>query len=251
MGFREKTALAMEQYTNVAGIDLEKIAHMSDVDIACDFHAGVHRKLFSARDVRQLVERLDSHCKYRPQTRLFLNLYDFLNDSLALEENVAHCMAICLKMSPTELLKKSDDDIQYILFPYVLEDYLSCLDINLLLERLTSTYPDRLDGSIVILTNAEHEELYENMVAFLNEVMEIPSRTAGFMSIFLSISVQDLIKLDCETIQAKLQLAVSRQYVKQKFVDKLIHKLKENYSDSTMLVSTVSTRANPYLLGES
>ena len=147
MRFREKTALAMEQYTKVAGIDLEKIAHMSDVDIACDFHAGVHRKLFSARDVRKLVERLDSHCKYRPQTRLFLNLFDFLTEELELSDDLAQCMAFGFNMTPTQFLSCSNDDISERLYPAFLEGWLGLGALKSILTSLDQHYPNRLQRS--------------------------------------------------------------------------------------------------------
>ena len=147
MGFQESTAHAMEQYTNVAEIDLEKIANMSDVDIACGFHAGVYKKKFTTRDVRQLITNLDFHCKHRPQTRLFLNMYYFLINELHLEKDLAHCFAFGLNASPEELLRLTNDNISERLDPAFLEGWYTCRDFKTLLTQLRIHFPNRLQRS--------------------------------------------------------------------------------------------------------
>ena len=137
----------MQQYTKLAGIDLPQLAVMSDVDIACGFQAGVHADKFSTGDVRHLVEELDSHCKYRPQTRLFLNMYDFLTNKLHLGEDLAHCMAFGFKVTPIELLSWTNHEISESLDPAFLEDWLIPSDCKLILTQLRFYYPNRLQRS--------------------------------------------------------------------------------------------------------
>jgi len=147
MRFPERTAHAMEQCTNVAGIDLAKLAGMSDVDIACEFHAGVHAKKFSTKDVRDLITRLNVHCKDRPKTRLFLNMYYFLINELHLEKDLAHCFAFGLNASPEELLRLTNDNISERLDPAFLEGWYTCRDFKTLLTQLRIHFPNRLQRS--------------------------------------------------------------------------------------------------------
>ena len=245
MEFQEKTAQAMARYMDW---ELDEMMTMSDVDIAHRFQAGVHLKLFTPRDVQQLVEMMDHVYKGRTQTGEFLNLCDFLTESLELGKDQAHCMAFYLNMSPRTLLQLPDDEISFILFPATLQDWLHCNDITLLLRRLETKYPNRLQGNIMYVSRAEKRDLYTNMFRFLTFKLEIPSDTARRLSRCLDISPRDMRKLDLREIRAKLQPAVADGRVSNDSVNLLVRKLRGLYPKFQMQAATASSCANPYVV---
>jgi len=144
MCFEEKTAVAMEEYTKLAGIDKPDMWKMSAFDIAIKFQAGVHQNKFSTSDVRQLIEEMKFRYPNQKKTELFFNIFDFLRKKLHLGNDLAHCMALGLNVSGTKLLDLTNDEIQESLDPALLEDWLKFSDFKLLLNKLDLYYPNRL-----------------------------------------------------------------------------------------------------------
>jgi len=135
------TARALSNYITW---DLTEMKKMSDADIAHKFQAGVHANLFSTIIVQQLIEMMDVSYPERPQGDVFLNMCDYLSNELCINKDKAHCMAMYLNMSPRHLRRLTVDEIKYILFPAILENWLNTLDITCLLNTLNSKYPNRL-----------------------------------------------------------------------------------------------------------
>jgi len=117
---------------------------MSDADIAHKFQAGVHANLFSNIHVQQLIEMMDVIYPERPQDCVFLNMYEYLRKELCINKDKAYCMAIYLNMSPSGLRHLTVHEINDILIPATLENWLDTPDITRLLHTLKTKYPNRL-----------------------------------------------------------------------------------------------------------
>ena len=223
----KNTALAMEKYVDW---ELSEMITMSDVDIARRFQPGVHLKLFAPRDVMQLVERMDIVYKERTKTGLLDNLFSWLTEYLEVPEDQAYCIASYLNMLPETMEGLHNEEIEFILFPAVLEGFLNCSDITLLLDTLKTSV------------------MRQNMYTFLIDVLGFHMKIASVMSRLLDVSPRELIKLDIHKIRDKLRPAVADKRLSEYFVHRLISELQYKFAKIEMQATSASSSANPYVI---
>jgi len=227
MKLQTKTALAMEKYVDW---ELSEMITMSDVDIVRRFQPGVHLKLIAPRDVMLLVYMMDIVYKERTKTGQLDNLFSWLTDNLGVAEDQAYCIAFYLNMSPETIEGLTNEEIEFILFPAVLEGLLNCSDITLFLRTLNTSVRQC------------------NMKEFLIHNLGLDCDIGFIISLLLDVSPRELRKMNLHEIRVKLRPAVADKRLTQYDVDRLVSKLRNKYALIEMPASSASSRANPYVI---